>query len=158
MRSGKFVTPSKHPMLKERQNSSHEPFKTRPWPHRLGFVTMFLLLAAFASGTASSAEGDHLTFTSQPSTTQAGIAINPAVQVAVQDANGDTITSSTLYITLVIESNPGNGTLFGTYSVQAIDGIATFSDLWIDKSGTGYTLSALGYDVASATSSAFEYK
>src|SRR3989454_4844321 len=40
----------------------------------------------------------HLTFTVQPSNTAAGAAITPAVQVAVQDAQGNTVTTATTII------------------------------------------------------------
>src|SRR5207244_7904422 len=52
-----------------------------------------------------------LAFTVQPSNTAAGAAITPAVQVAVQDAQGNTVTTATTSITLAIGTNPARGTL-----------------------------------------------
>ena len=72
----------------------------------------------------------------------AGVAISPAVQVSVQDAFGNTVTSSGASITVAIGTNPGGGTLSGTATVSASSGVATFSNLSIDKTGTGYTLTA----------------
>jgi hypothetical protein len=96
-----------------------------------------------------------LAFTQQPSTTLAGDVINPAPRVAVQDAGGNTITSSTATITLAIGTNPSSGHLSGTLSVNAVSGVATFSNLSIDLTGTGYTLNATSTGLTAATSSAF---
>src|SRR5207244_1882187 len=96
-----------------------------------------------------------LAFTVQPSNTAAGAAITPAVQVAVQDAQGNTVTTATTSITLAIGTNPASGTLAGTTTVAAVNGVATFSNLSIDKAGTGYTLTASATGLTGATSSAF---
>src|SRR5207237_769267 len=80
-----------------------------------------------------------LAFTVQPASATAGVSISPAVQVAVQDAFGNTITSSTASITVAIGTNPGGGTLSGTATVAAVSGVASFSTLSINKAGTGYT-------------------
>ena len=67
-------------------------------------------------------------------------------------------TNATTNITLAIGTNAGGGTLSGTFTtVAAVAGVATFSDLSINLTGTGYTLTAA--DAAAlltgATSSAF---
>src|SRR6185295_7896803 len=56
---------------------------------------------------------------------------------------------------LAISANPGNGTLSGTNTVNAVSGVATFSNLSIDKSGTGYTLLATSSSLTAATSATF---
>ncbi len=77
----------------------------------------------------------------QPSTTSAGSAIAPAVQVAVQDLSGNTITSFTGTVTAAIGSeSPNRGPLSGTTAVAAVAGVATFSNLRLHKAGSGYTL------------------
>ena len=43
---------------------------------------------------------------------------------------------------MAIGTNPGGGTLSGTSPVAAVAGVATFTNLSIDKAGTGYTLTA----------------
>jgi hypothetical protein len=58
----------------------------------------------------------------QPSNTAAGAAITPAVQVAVQDAQGNTVTTATTSIKLAIGTNPASGTLSGTTTVAAVNG------------------------------------
>jgi hypothetical protein len=52
-------------------------------------------------------------------------------------------------------SGPGNGSLSGTLAVAASSGIATFSNLVINRIGTGYTLVASSTGLTSATSTAF---
>jgi hypothetical protein len=58
-------------------------------------------------------------------------------------------------VTISIGTNPGGGTLSGTLSQAAVGGVATFSDLKIDKAGTGYTLNATSGGLTGATSNAF---
>src|SRR3989441_171520 len=96
-----------------------------------------------------------LVFTVQPSNAAAGAAITPAVQVAVQDAQGNIVTTATTSITVAIGTNPASGTLSGTTTVAAVNGVATFSNLSIDKAGTGYTLTVSATGLTGATSSAF---
>ena len=86
---------------------------------------------------------------------ESGAAITPALTVAIKDATGNTVTTSSDSITLAIGSNPGSGTLSGTATVTAINGVATFSGLSIDKAGTGYTLTAASGSLTGATSSTF---
>ncbi len=83
-----------------------------------------------------------LAFTVQPTNAQAGAAIAPAIQVRAQDAAGAVVTSFTGNITLAIGTNPGGGALSGTTTVAASGGVATFSNVSINKTGTGYTLQA----------------
>jgi hypothetical protein len=90
----------------------------------------------------------------QPTSTLPGQTITPAVQVAIQDGNGVTVNSSQP-VTLVIGSNPSGGTLSGTLTKNAVNGIATFADLKISKAGDGYTLVASSPGVSGTTSSAF---
>ena len=52
------------------------------------------------------------------------------------------MTSDSSSVTLAIGTNPGSGTLSGTVTVAAVNGVATFSNLSINKAGTGYTLTA----------------
>src|SRR5207302_1413052 len=104
-----------------------------------------------ASATAGTAT--QLVFSVQPSTTAAGAAITPAVQVTAQDAQGNTATGFTGNVTVAIGTNPSTGTLAGTKVVAAVAGVATFANLAIDKVGTGYTLTATG--AGSVTSTAF---
>src|SRR5439155_1413857 len=104
--------------------------------------------------TISPAAVSQLAFTVQPSSTAAGASITPAVQVSGQDAFGNTVPGFAGTVTVALGANPGGGTLSGTTSVTAVNGVATFSTLTIDKAGTGYTLTASS-GALSGTSPAF---
>ncbi len=97
--------------------------------------------------------GSQVVFTVQPATTAAGAAITPAVKVAVQDALGNTVTSFSGTITVTLGVNQAGGTLGGHTTVTAVNGVATFTDLSIDKVGTGYTLQATGAGLTTASGS-----
>ncbi len=98
-----------------------------------------------------------LLFTGQPSAGVAGNAITPGVQVTVQDGSGNTVATSTAAITVAITTGTGTtgATLSGTKTHAAAAGVAAFNDLVIDRSGSGYTLTASAASVASDTSTAF---
>jgi hypothetical protein len=107
-----------------------------------------------ATGTSGSAV--KIAFTVPPVNTSAGSAITPAVRVAFQDAGGNTVTSVNGTVTLAIGSNPAGGTLSGAVSVGAVGGVATFSNLSIDKVGAGYTLVASADGFTAVTSQTFD--
>jgi hypothetical protein len=98
-----------------------------------------------------------LAFTTQPSNTAAGSTITPSVAVSVEDAGGNVVGTSTDSITVAIGTNPGSSTLSGTTTVNAVNGVATFSTLSLNKVGTAYTLTATDSTTAltTATSSTF---
>jgi alpha-tubulin suppressor-like RCC1 family protein len=123
---------------------------------RLLPAAVALLVAGCGGGSGpTSPTAAKLAFSVQPSTTAAGHAITPAVQVAVQDAQGKTLTSASASITLAIGTNPVGGTLSGTAPVAAVNGVATFSNLSIDSPGSGYTLTAFAGGLNGMTSAAF---
>ena len=96
-----------------------------------------------------------LVFSGQPTTAGAGGAITPSIQVAVLNTHGNIVPDASNTITLAIGTNPSNGTLAGTTTVAAVNGVATFADVSIDKAGTGYTLTATATGLSGATSAAF---
>jgi len=96
-----------------------------------------------------------LVFTEQPTATIAGAAIRPAVSVTVQDVHGNTVTRASTRVTVALGNNSANGALSGTVAVAAVNGVAIFSDLSLDRSGTGYTLNAEATHLGAATSSPF---
>lgn len=97
-----------------------------------------------------------LAFTVQPTDASADVPVSPAVQVAIRDASGSVVTSATDAVTVMIGTNPAAGTLSGTTTVNAVAGVASFTDLTIDQAGTGYTLVANSGSLTSATSAAFD--
>jgi hypothetical protein len=98
---------------------------------------------------------DHLAFGTQPSSAQAGASISPAVTVTVQDALGNPVTTATNPVTVALGANPDGATLSGTLTMNAVNGVATFGNLSLDKVGTGYTLAASSAGLAGATSGSF---
>src|SRR5207245_6778784 len=52
-------------------------------------------------------------------------------------------------------TNPGGATLGGTTTVAAVNGVASFSPLTLDKTGTGYALTATAAGLNPATSGGF---
>src|SRR2546430_885138 len=81
-----------------------------------------------------------LAFIVQPSDATAGTAINPDVAVAIQDRSGNLVTSATDVVRLTVDSNASGGSLAGTASVPAVNGVATFSNVRIVTAGRGHTL------------------
>jgi hypothetical protein len=78
------------------------------------------------------------------------------VQVEIRDQFGAPLSTATNTVSMAIGSNPAGGTLAGTTSVAAVNGVATFSNLGIDRPGTGYTLAASSTGLTGATSSGFD--
>jgi hypothetical protein len=116
----------------------------------------FTSLAVTVTGSAGTAS--KLVFISEPSNVPAGVAISPAVQVAIEDVNGNIVSSATNPVTIAIGTNPGSGTLGGTVTATPASGIATFSNLAISAAGVGYTLTATATGspaLTAATSTAF---
>src|SRR5437762_6722532 len=98
----------------------------------------------------------HLGFTQQPSqTTEAGATITPPVQVAALDGSEHVVQGFTGAIGLALQPASNGGTLSGGTPINAVNGIATFPSLSVDKAGNGYTLRATASGLTDATSSAF---
>ncbi len=77
------------------------------------------------------------------------------VKVEVLDGSGQLATGSTAAVTVAIGANPGSGSLSGTVTVNASGGVASFSNLSIDRAGIGYTLTATSPGITLATSANF---
>src|SRR3989454_3312249 len=116
------------------------------------FAMALLLMSSCSSPTAPP---PRLVFTTQPSNTAAGSTISPAVQVAIQDASGSTLTDATNTVTIALGTNPGSATLLGTNTVKAVNGVAVFGGLSIQEAGTGYALTAASVSLTGATSAQF---
>ena len=114
--------------------------------------------ATSAGFDVTAAAASHLVFTVEPSSTTAGANLAPALQVTAKDGSGNVVTGFTGNVTLTITAGTGTGdaTLSGTTTKAAVAGVATFSDLSIDRSGTGYTLSSTGAGLTGSTSAAFD--
>jgi hypothetical protein len=84
----------------------------------------------------------HLAFTVQPGNTIAGEPFSTALEVEVQDEAGSLVTTSRAPVTLSLGANPGGDVLRGATTVHAVNGIATFSNVWLTKAVDGYVLAA----------------
>jgi len=114
---------------------------------------------ASASSTAfnvTPAAAAGLVFTVPPGMTQAGTALSPSIRVSLQDAFGNLATQAQDPVTLALDANPGADTLNGTQTVAAINGVATFADLVLNRAASGYTLKATSGALPAVTSAAFE--
>src|SRR6266702_3860706 len=97
----------------------------------------------------------HLGFTQQPQRTDVGATITPPVQVAALDASEHVVQGFTGAIGLALEPASNGGTLSGGAPVNAVNGVATFPSLSVDKAGNGYTLRATASGLTDGTSSTF---
>lgn len=109
----------------------------------------------FGNGGGGGTGPDALSFTVQPSTATQGNIITPAIQVTVRDSLGNPDAAFTSAITLSIAFNPVGGNLTGSRSVAPVNGIASFGDLVIDKSGAGFVLQASAPGATSVSSNPF---
>jgi adhesin/invasin len=96
-----------------------------------------------------------LVFGQQPTNTQAGATITPAITVRAVDNGGALVPSFNGAVTIEIGTNPAGGDLSGTTTVTAISGLATFADLSIDRASSGYRLSAGASGATGGTSVPF---
>ena len=96
-----------------------------------------------------------LAFAVQPSNTAAGQVITPPVQVTIRDALGNLVITASNSVTLAIGTNPVGGTLAGTLTANAVNGVATFATLNLGKAGSGYTLAASAAGLTGTTSAPF---
>lgn len=102
-----------------------------------------------------------LAFLQQPTDATAGVAISPNVTVEIQNSSGIRVDDNTTQVTISIDTNPGVGTLTGdSLTVTAVAGVATFTNLKIDKGGNGYKLIATAASLPNptATSNAFNIR
>jgi hypothetical protein len=124
---------------------------TKAGIHTLKAVDGSLTFATSSAFTVSAAAAAKLAFAAAPAKTTAGKAIAP-VNVDIEDAFGNLVTTSTAKITAALAS--GVGTLKGTLAVTAKAGVATFSNLLLTKAGN-YTLKVTGTSLTASTSGSF---
>ena len=123
-----------------------------------------VLLAGSGSALGAAAPPGSLAFSTQPHAAVVGqditgAAINPSgppITVQLLDANGNLMTGSSAPVTIALGNNPAGATLGGTTTVDAVNGVASFSNLTLNKPGGQYTLVASSPGLTSATSSPFD--
>jgi hypothetical protein len=102
-------------------------------------ASQFFTLTLSGAGIKLPLPATHLVFAPQPATTNAGATLAP-VTVLVEDRLGHVVTTDDSTVSLTLAGTAG-GVLNGTAAVQAVNGVATFSDVSLTKAGT-YTLAA----------------
>ena len=121
----------------------------------LGATGAGTLPATSASFNIIPAAANRLVFGQQPSNTVAGSAMAPAMTVRVLDAFDNICTGDSSTIALALSVNPTGAQLGGTFSTNALAGVATFNGLAIGKVGAGYVLNASGASAAAIDSTSF---
>ncbi|WP_434382805.1 lamin tail domain-containing protein [Melittangium boletus] len=96
-----------------------------------------------------------LAFTSAPGFGTAGAPLD-AFEVVIQNAAGGTVAGAGDTVTLSLGDAPAGATLKGEVSVAAVNGVARFPSLVIEKAGTNYTLVARVDGLPEAKSPAFD--
>ncbi len=106
-----------------------------------------LMLAAWAAAS-------QLVVTTQP---PGGVTAGDGfgLTVSAEDSYGNVNSTYASSVTIALANNPGGSTLAGTLTATAVGGVATFSNLTLNKAGTGYTLTATSGSLTSATTSGF---
>jgi YVTN family beta-propeller protein len=82
-----------------------------------------------------------IAFDAQPRYAGTRMVFAPVIAV-IRDALGSRVEGAASDVSLAIGANPGGAALLGTTTVNAVDGIARFDNLSIDRPGVGYTLVA----------------
>lgn len=140
-------------------------------------IIILSLLCFMAAGCGDSNDEFVFTNTQQPAFgTPAGLAFQtiPArtagvvfapLQVAIVDSGGRIVTNATNPVTISL-NNPGAATIMGTLTRNAVNGIATFNDITVDRVGN-YTFQAsspglqgtasVGFAITPATSSQLSF-
>jgi len=78
--------------------------------------------------------------------------------VLVQDSNGQTVTTASVPVTVALVNTTGShaASLTGTATVNAVNGVATFSGLGLNLPGTALFLRATSGELTAATSATFD--
>ena len=74
------------------------------------------------------------------------------MKASIEDAYGNVVTTASGTVSVAFANNPTGATLGGTLSVTASQGVASFTNLTINKIGSGYTLRVSSSGLTSATS------
>jgi parallel beta-helix repeat protein len=99
--------------------------------------------------------GTKLVYTTQPVGGPAAAPLTTQPVLQAQDASGNLGINFVGPVALAFGTNPGAATLGGTTTVNAVAGVATFTNVSVSKAGTGDTLIASSTGLTSATSNAF---
>jgi subtilase family serine protease len=115
----------------------------------LGSVNVANLVKAMNPSTAFK-----LVYTLEPGASYASKA-PITVKVSVENLSGTVLTGDTSTVMLALSGGTAGATLGGTLTANAVAGVATFSNVTVDKVGTNYVLNATDGSLLGATSSTF---
>lgn len=109
------------------------------------------------NGTAPAIVATQLVITTQPGNGTGGSALSTQPVVQARDAGGALVSSYNGLVTAAITSGTGaaGATIVAGASVNAVNGVATFTGLAIDLAGTGYTLTFTSGALTPAVSNTF---
>ena len=101
--------------------------------------------------TVTPASATQLVITQQPPAT---VQVNKSftLKASIEDQYGNVVTTASGTVSVAFANNPTGATLGGTTSVTASQGVASFTNLTINKIGDGYTLQVSSSGLTSATS------
>jgi len=116
-----------------------------------------LALASLLAGCESTgpAVATHVVFVTQPVAPRLSTQSLGSVMVAFLDGDGRVVASATSDVQIALEDAGTGAVLSGTTSVTPHNGVATFSDLSIDKAGAAHRLTATASGLGSVTSQPF---
>jgi len=96
---------------------------------------------------------DRVTFTQSPTNAIAGQAFAPPIVVQVD--NDSNALDATYNGPVTLSLSQSNGTIAGTVSVTAVNGVATFSSVMVDSIGAGFVMQAAATNAISGLSLPF---
>ena len=105
------------------------------WIGPAAAVLAVIMAGSSCSSDTSGPDPVTVSFDSQPTTVESGVAIAPPVEIAIGSGGRQTVTMS-------IADNDCGAVLAGTLSRPTVGGVATFSDLRIDIPTDGFRLEA----------------
>ncbi len=124
-----------------------------------GFASEFLLGDFNSNDITIDVTFDEIRFTQQPSNTNLGEVMSPAVTVALTDENGNVDTDADGTDYTVGLTTTGSFDATATTSVDAASGVATFNNLVFDAEGSGIKLTTTdldGWEWSNITSDGFD--
>lgn len=111
-------------------------------------------LSTVFTGTQLTTSVASLVFEVQPTNIVAGETL-PIIEVSVRNGANQVMTEYTGAVTLAIDGGAPTANLLGTTTANAVEGVATFPGLTLDRAGVGYRLLASSASIEDAPSTPF---
>jgi virginiamycin B lyase len=108
---------------------------------------------ARTSITVTPASASQIVVTQQPPAT-VKVDTGFGLVAVIEDQYGNVVRTASNTVNVAFATNPTGATLGGTRSVQPSQGVVTFSNLTINKTGSGYTLQVSSSGLSSAATTA----